>query len=451
MATQNKKQQKQSAVTGSEKTGGQVPTLLHAPFLHLIGAGSTTLLSPLPASHETYRRMGRHPTLALTAALSVAPIVSSEWLLKAGKNAPKGAEELIGDNFLSIRDPFLETSLTGGAMFGWQGYEKIFKEQNGVIVLRKLKPLLQEITIILVSPKTGAFAGFKQRGVALPLDNSLLINFHVKGTQWHGESLFENARGVWNDWREANAGAARYDRKLAGSHFVIYYPVGESKDASGTTKSNSELAIEIMRALESSGSVAVPRILSQYIGELNAESAKGMGTWEITILEDRSARQPSFVRRLSYLDKLMVRSLLLPERSILEGQYGTKAEAATHINLALTQADLTHRHVTRLLNWHAVDQLLALNYGNQARGTVKLVASPLVDIKLQIYKDAYAEILKNPEGFSKEYAHLDTLGLKEALGIPVLQEQDIKQDPIPPPPADKAMLPYRVVDEPKKI
>ena len=411
-------------ITGEEQTGGQVPRGISLGSIMRWGDAGKMLVNPMPASYDTYRDMEKDPTLALALNLAIAPITAAEWAIEVKDDAPKDAEQFIEDQFFPIREPFIDAALRGCYTLGWSPFEKIFEAVDGRIELKKLKPLLQDITEINILEKTGAFAGFKQGKTDLPLENALLANYGVKGTQWYGQGLLENARTTWNQWRDANEGAARYDRKLAGSHFVLYYENGQSM-CDGSMKDNSEIAGMILKAMESSGSVAIPVTILGFKGLDNLDSNNGSQSWKLEILEDAGGRQPTFIERLAYLDKRLVRAILLPERSVLEGQYGTKAEAAEHINLAFIQAELVHRHVTRILNWHAVDQLLALNYGEKYRGTVSLVAMPIVDAKLVTLKEIYLAFLGNPAGFMEESLRIDMAGIADAIGVPRLSEEEI--------------------------
>jgi len=397
-----------------EKTGAQV----------IATAGSLFGQTPLPASYETYRRMRKHPTIALARALSIAPIVAAEWSIEVrDDDVPDEWRDFIEEQLFPIREPLMQDALEGGTDFGHQPWEKIFAPtDDGLIGLRKLKPLLHDITEILVDKGSGAFEGFKQKDVTLPLENSLLIPFRVEGTAWHGEPLLENARNAWNDWHASNDGARKYDEKVAGSHFVVHYPPGTSEDQSGSVYPNHELAKRMLDSLEASGSIAIPADVAAHAERLaDAEPA-----WDVSILADGSARQYSFGARLDYLDAQMARAMLIPERSVLQGQHGTQAEAGEHIDLALTHADLTHRHVTRLTNWHVVDQLLAINHGPAARGAVFLVAAPIRDAKLTFLREVYTAFLANPSGFLEEFGLIDTEALKALLGIPIATDVEIQ-------------------------
>lgn len=379
----------------------------------------------LPASYETYRKMRRHPTIALARALSIAPIVAAEWSIEADEGVPDWQVAFIRDQFIPAREPLVERCLLGGCDYGWQPFEKVFDSYTEpttgatLVRLRKLKPLLQQMTDILVDEGTGAFLGFKQKDLRVPLEKGLLVNFRVEGTEHHGEPLLENARETWNDWQEANKGAQRYDRKVAGSHWVIHYPEGESEIPGLGLKANAEIAQMMLDSLESSGSIAISDLKKAYSEQLDNGDNQA---WRIELMSDASARQANFIERLRYLDTLLARSLLMPERAILEGQFGTLAESETQGDIALTLAELTHKHLTRLINWHAVDQLLALNFGEQSRGAIRLVASPLRDATKAFLKELYTSILTNPSGFLEEFGLIDTDALKDKLGVPKIKE-----------------------------
>jgi len=406
-----------------EQTGKQVVIragrLLEG--LNLLGSSSRA------ERFNTYRQIRQDPTIAMARALSAAPIISAEWSVEADDDVGDEAVKWISDQFLPIRESLVDSAMFGGIDFGHAPFEKVFAvDESGRIGIRRFKPLLQDITEILTT-ETGAFAGFRQNKQDVPLANCLLIPFRVEGTDWEGQSLMETVRKIWEKWEAANAGADRYDKKLAGSHFVVGWPDGESFDQNGQLQANYLIAERMLQALESSGSIAFPTQFNAALEGLNQQKPG----WDIRILEDSSSRQPGFVERLRYLDSLKVRAMLLPERAVTEGQHGTLAESGAQIDFALTHCDLMHRHITRLINWHAVDQLLALNWGEAARGKVRLVAAPIVDAKLLFLREVYRLVLANPSGFLGELGMIDTDALKDALGVPKAQE--VAQPDVEPP------------------
>ncbi len=378
----------------------------------------------MPISYDGYRIIRRDPTVALARVLLAAPVLAGGWSVESDEGVSEKVVKEIEGMFLPLRESVMEKALFGGIDYGWAGFEKVFELKKDKIYLKKLKPLLHDLTDILIYAKTGAFAGYYQgrENMTLPIDKSFHVPFRVEGTNWRGESLLENVRGVYNKWVDAEAGAARYDVKCAGSHIVVWYPPGTSTYNDVETD-NSTIAEDVAKALQSAGSAILPRMVS----DLPDMSSDGKD-WDITILEDRSGRQPTFVDRLRYLDILKVRGMLLPERAVLEGEFGTKAEAAAHIDLALTNMVLTDRYITRHMNWYVVDHILDLNHGEEARGTVRLTCVPLADTSLDFLRKLYLQVITNPSGFLEEYGSLDTLTLKEKLEVPSKEPED--EDPM---------------------
>ncbi len=402
-----------------EKTGAQSVAMTSMKQL--------SLTYPTGVTYDTYRAMRSHPTLALARALTVAPIVAGKWSTFASDEASDEAVKFIEDELIPLRAQIMEQALLAGIDFGWQPWEKVFTtKEDGRIHLQKLKPLLQDITTILIDPATGAFAGFEQRGglVKLDLDSSLLISWRVEGTDWYGYPLLENARLTYVAWTAANDAATRYDTKVAGANFVVHYPVGTTV-VDGVETSNFTIAEEILNSLEGSGSVAIPRIPIEYVEKLNAQAGAG---WEIEILSDGAPKQYSFNNRMDYFDKNFVRSLLWPERALLEGSHGTKAEASVHAGAALTNMELTDLHVTRFINWYVVDQLLALNFGESARGSVQLQSAPILDEKQEFLRSVFEAVIKDPVGFAGLADRIDMEALIDRLDIPKLDEGSVEED-----------------------
>lgn len=381
------------------------------------------LLNPMPASYKTYRLMRKDPTIALARALTVAPVLASNWSVACDDDVDDEAVKFIEDALIPQRPTILERCLFGGLDFGWAPFEKVFVEKDGYLTLGKFKPLLQDITTVVVNMASGQFIGFRQATmhqeniVDLELPYALNVAFGVEGTNWYGLSELENIRSTWQEWNDANLGAARYDKRIAGSHFVVYYPQGVTP-VNGVPTDNFVVAQSILKTLESSGSIVVPRTVATFVDELNNES---LG-WKIEVLEDRGGRQPTFIDRLKYLDALKCRGLIMPERGIIEGEFGTKAEAGVHQNLALTHLELKHQHIVRMVNWHCVNQLLRVNFSADLENKVYIEPAPLDDSSITYLRDIYKAILTNQSGFLEEFPNIDTDALKDKTGVPKSEE-----------------------------
>ncbi len=384
----------------------------------------------LLATYDTIRTIIKQPTVALARALIAAPVVAAQWRYETDDEVQDDRLRFIQDQLDPIREIIVQQAMDARIDYGWIGFEKIFEtrpwEDRERIMIKRLKPLLHDLTYIDVREDTGAFAGFSQVAYAkmattveLELPYCLLMSFGVEGTNWYGRGLVENVRRIYNSWEDSNEGAERYDLKMAGNHWIVHYPTGTSL-VDGVETDNKTVATTVANALEASGTVVVPRKVAAQITDLNQQQ-KDIAQWEIE-LKEHSGQSSDFIERMSYCDKLLVRGLLSPERSILEGQFGTKAEAGVHTSLALTQRELEHRAIVRFINWYLVDQLLALNFGEEARGTVRVVAAPLSDERAEFFRAVYLAAMGHPTESPAAVDALDMDGLMDSLELPKTAE-----------------------------
>ena len=404
----------------TELTG--IQTVLYTYSNHVLSRPTATL-----GTYKLYRELAKDPTIALAKGILVSGVLAGSWSVEADKGVSEDRVEFIKDLLIPMREFIMRSAVSYGRVnFGWQGWEKVFGVVDGKLSLTKLKPLLHDMTIILIDEQ-GNFAGYKQQNmqtaipVFLPVEKCLHIAFDVEGANLYGKPLLENVRATQASWSDCDAGAKRYDKKLAGSHFVVHYPPGTSQ-VDGEAVENSEIAKQLLNALESSGSMAMPSTTAQYVQELNDLNVAKLYQWEVTILSDAKAKQPTFLKRLQYLDTLKVRGLILPERTILEGTHGTKADAGEHIGIAMTGMTLLDQAITREINTQVVDQLLELNFGAAAIGTVRLVAAPLIDTEALFLRELYLELAK-----THERGTIDTGALKDALHIPTQEIEPVKE------------------------
>lgn len=379
--------------------------------------------------YKKMREMRRDPTIALARMLSIAPVLASTWSVEKEKNAPAGADELVMSCMMPARLDLMRTAMFGCIDYGWQPYEMVNKlDAHNNLVLKRLKPLLQDMTDIVVSKETGDYLGLRQDPAPLHLDEArevyldatetLLVYIDVEGTNWYGDPLMKTAEGPYDLSHEVNKSASRYDRKIAGAHWVIYYPIGTSR-INGVDTDNYNVAVTLLSTLEASGSIAIPRTVSEVLDTVSAQQAE-MGQWKIELMSAEGSTSSSFIDRLKYLDALKVRAFGLPERSVLEGQFGTKAEAEAHADFAITNMDLRHRIVVQLVNKHVVNRLLRLNYGEEAEGSVYIQPSPIVDTAMMLLRDVYKTILANPQQGMMEIASIDMEAMRDRLGVPML-------------------------------
>lgn len=405
-----------SAAKSAEQTKAQV----------LLGGEAESLDKPPLTSGKFYtkvREMRNDATVSLCRELVAAPILTAAWSIGSNDAAPEDAVDIISDSILPLRLHLLKTSFYGCLDFGWQPYEKVFQfdDATGKILPKKLKPLLQDKTDIQIDAENGSFMGFKQDDLILDLDNSLLVNIDVEGTDWYGQPKLKAIESAYDNWVICNNANVRYDAKIAGAHWIIHYPKGKT-EIDGVRKDNFEIATELLGQLQSSGSFVVPKFVESFIGDAN-EAAGSESAWKIELLSAYPTSNVAFIDRLKYLDALKARGLGLPERAALEGQFGTKAEAEAHADFAISNMELRHQIMVQHYNWHLVNQILRLNWGEEFENSVWIDVAPITDLALSYIRTIYQQVLTNADGFASEALKLDTDAMRDRLQLPTMSEE----------------------------
>lgn len=427
----------------SEQTKAQVAIWGTAPNRDLMATVSTSITPLLldlatgsPYYYKKVRLMRKQPTIKLVRALSIAAMSAAKWSVTCTDRAPNGGKENI-ETLLSMQTELMDTGLRGIFDFGWQPFEKIwlFDKETMNLRIRKFKPLLQDMTQIMVEAKTGEFAGFKQYSNFIGTSNAIIFNQDVEGTYWYGEGTMQAVEFAYNRWMVTDESASRFDKKVSGAHWVIHYPEGRSSYG-GTMMDNYSIANLLLNALQGSGSFVVPRTVLAQTTDLN--SMAGEEAWLIELKESSGAAQMSFSQRMQYLDTQIVRAAEFPERSILEGQYGTKAEAGEHADFAIARMDFRNKRFMEQFNKQVVNPMLVVNYGEEYADSVKIEIAPIADDKKELLKTIYTGALSNPQLAAAEYSRIDMEAIRDSLQIPTLEMPEGAINPMTGQPEDSS-------------
>lgn len=386
-----------------------------------------------PIRYSEIRCIRRAPTIKLAKWAIFSQMLHTPWdYYNINNKATKEMLDLVKETFQPIRDQFLLQSCFGALDFGWQPFEVVYRPENGYIYIDTLKALLQDYTTILVYMDTGRFAGFvnetfgfnKFDNASMQVDEQYAqnITFEFEGTDWYGESVYQSIQPIMSSWDSVQASANRYDTKIAGATWVIYYPVGETT-YNGIKQKNHVIALSILRDLEASGSVAIPDEIQDSFDELVDKDSKGK--WRIELVEAKNSNQVGFVDRQKYLDSLLIRAFGLTERSLMEGKHGTKEEADVHADVSLSTIDSRHRLICNQLSLYAVANFMQLNFGKKMRYEVGIRPAPLVDAQIKLIKEVYSRLIQNPDISVAERQSLDMNALRTQLNLPVISGEFI--------------------------
>lgn len=365
------------------------------------------------------------PTISLVRELVISPAVSTPWTIKEKENTPEGARDLIERVFLKHRIDLIQDSFFGCIDHGWAPFEVVWgldKEQNQIPIW--FKKLLHEWTWILVYLDGGQFAGFINEPLntghsSIILESKTLnVNFEVEGTNWYGVSSLRKAKKIQVNWNDVNSAANGFDKRVSGAHWVIYYPVGTTK-VDGVSKDNGTIAKNILENLKANGSTAVPDEVQEWMDDTLDKEMKGK--WRIELLSASGNLNAQYTDRLKYLDNLKARALGLPERAVLEGKFGTKAEADTHAEAGIANIDRKHRLIVKQLNEGPVNNILRVNYGEDAVNSVCIEVAPLVDARFSLLRESFSRMLQ--DGGALETLFNDVIDIRsmvEELDVPII-------------------------------
>jgi hypothetical protein len=188
----------------------------------------------------------------------------------------------------------------------------------------------------------------------------------------------------------------------------------------GEEKSNFDLAKAVLAKLGVGDGVCMPNTMAKFAGDLarsGIDLAK-LKAWHVQFLETKGQHGREFTNSLKHLESLLMRGWLVPERAGTEGQYGTKAEAEIHGNIALTIADLVFADILKNVNWYLINPLLVYNYGRDVENTIWLERGELDPLMRAFYRELVKAVLTHPQNYDllESWIDIDTLVTK--VGLP---------------------------------
>ena len=128
--------------------------------------------------------------------------MTSEWSWSADDDAPKEALETMQAMFDPLRLQILDDAVRA-IDYGWAGFEKIFSMRKGLFCLDYLKPMLHELTSILITDG-GEYAGLTNNGEELSAGKGFIFTYDGESGNLYGRGRVRNLMDVMPWWNEAN-------------------------------------------------------------------------------------------------------------------------------------------------------------------------------------------------------------------------------------------------------
>lgn len=396
-----------------------------------------------PGTYEVYRVMDADPVIALVRARIVGKILAGSLSVEARPGTPDAMVKTLEQAFQPVRADLMEAALLALSL-GWQGFEVIWdrKTLDGAgprQVPVRFKPLLQEQTTPLVDAN-GNLVGLRQPkpngGGTVDLYGPKFWHYAYdpnRGGHVFGRSRHENVRvQAWWPWVQALAQGTAVDGRPGGRQFVVKGPPGQEDNAR-----------QIARDLQAGRSV----YMENFLAALAADKVRGMTPDQIKSLAGVSAyaieqydlqnwgpASEAIAGKLAYYDALKVRGWHLPERAVLEGEHGTKAESETQSDNLEGDAEQVFGGIVAALNKGPVNDVLAMNFGEQARGAAWLKPGPLSDDHAAGDWKLIDAALADPDIRGQLLRQVDLDAIVTRRGIPKLEGVIEIEEPEPEPP-----------------
>lgn len=228
-------------------------------------------------------------------------------------------------------------------------------------------------------------------------------------------------RAWWSYWFRW-AIADRAFEKKADPSILIYHPEGQFIDpTSGQPVLYSDYALTVGNRMRSGGVITVPS--TPYEG---ANGPSSVREWEIDFTRDMVNFDP-FDKSFDYLDIAKIRSLWIPEQSLVEGKGGTSSRnvAAQNISSFTESQAVMSSQLAETVNRWLIPPWLAINHPEflAANGTASIVIQGFADEDVAFTQQILQLIGQQTQGINKLLTLVDLQKILDDAGVPLL---DIK-------------------------
>lgn len=402
------------------------------------------------------RQMRRDPMIAFGLWFIKSSLVKANWNIDAkDRNGPNAQVAAFVDEALRDIYPRFVMQYLLCLDFGFSGIVKRFKQdipagqfidESGnlqpiwnqgniqAIMWKPFVPLFPEYSEPIWTPQ-GDFNGITYTippEATASAKGKTVIKFDVYHSLWttnEKDSVFGNMYGyprigyAYRYWFSYWFWWGLHDRhfeKDADPATLVRYPVGKHINESGIAINNSEIALEVGEQARSGSTIALP-------SDLQMDPTTGARTnlyeWDISQIENNN-NFDAFLSAFEYVDVLKLRSILVPEQSLIEGGGGTSSRnvAAEMGSIFQESQAVLMMEIDDVINKFVIPQLVAENFpefinnGGSAKKITKGFKTEDVD---------FAKQLIQLVGQSDPLAlGVDFQQLVDDLGVPTLKGQD---------------------------
>lgn len=375
--------------------------------------------------------MLHYPTIAYMAQLIIIAGNTSEWTVECDEGVPWEAVNLVQNMVDSVKFDLWRTVCYNWICFGYSAYEKVYTvyendEGHPRIVLSALKHLLPETYSIERDADRG-FLGIRTyipRTEFLNPEKCLVLTHDKFGDDMTGNALLKNAERSFDLIQTTWENLKSFDAKASnGPKYKIRYPEQTFLDAAGNRVFTRDKANEMAQNLEDNGVALLPHSPLRAAGQTGPNESD----WDIERFPTESMSS-TFIDELNYLDKCLCRAFGIPERSVLEGEFSTRADAGNASEFTLMRIQYLVKQVIDQFNKYVVDKVIDLNY-EDLKGRVRVVASDIDRSSVSAVREFIINLLNSNETLQKE---LDLDAMLDVSKFPRKQKNENKHKLVKP-------------------
>lgn len=421
----SKKQKKKNKVERieQERTGQQA--FGASPYGRYIQYGNPSNSMQL----KEIEKLRDYPTVQYCTDILTVIGDSSKWTVEADENVPWEAIHLVERFIDSCKTDVWRTGINGWITHGYCAYEKIyevFENDKGEsrVGLRRVKELLPQNILINMDAEKG-FLGITVEApirVDLTPAKCLILTHNKQGDDLRGRPMLRAVKLGATSAQVAMEGMLRYEEKLAkGPKYKITYPWGKEMDSSGNMVDNADTAKQFVHDIENSCFALLPRRKNISMNQ----TAATQSDYDVEMFP-QDATTSNFINDMQYLDKLIVRAFGIPERAVLEGLFGTKADASNGTDFLTLRIEYLVRMMVDQLNKYVVNPLMMFNFDGLA-DKVRIVPGTIDKRDVERITSLLQNVIATPYGQSVVLPSLDFSSMMDAVDWNRLQQNETKE------------------------
>jgi len=254
------------------------------------------------------------------------------------------------------------------------------------------------------------------RAADIPLDWALWATNEkdsVYGSYWGYPRLGYAYRYWWSYWYKFGLSDRAFE-KWADPPVIVYHPTIENmEDSDGNSIDLSAEALALAEKLRSGANATLPSDVHTSLSEDRIGTTR---LWEVEQLKTE-ANFDALDTTFKYLDVLKLRSMMVPEQALMEGQGGSSSRnVATQFSEIFQESQaVVMEEIDDLINRYMIPQLLEVNFGSGGAKCEKVTTG---------FNSADVETMRSViEAIANKHGGVPDIDVRETLaqlGIPLL-------------------------------